>query len=145
LDFSDLAESGSTFWSIGPSIRWPVFDAGRIRANIQVQNARQEAALIQYEKTVLVSLEEVENALVAYINEEKSRNSLAEAVISNRKAVAMAGELYQRGLTSFLDILIGQRALYASQDVLVQSEQSIATYIVALFKALGGGWNVLDS
>ncbi|MEW5908441.1 MAG: efflux transporter outer membrane subunit [Thermodesulfobacteriota bacterium] len=145
FDFSDLADSGSRFWSIGPSIRWPVFNSGRIRANIEVQNSKQEAALVQYEKSVITALEEVENALAALTNEQKSRASLSESVLSNKKAVDISGELYRRGMTGFLDVLIGQRTLYLAQDALVQNEQSIATSMVALFKALGGGWQIPES
>jgi NodT family efflux transporter outer membrane factor (OMF) lipoprotein len=144
LDFSDLADSGSTFWSIGPSIRWPIFNSGRIKANIEVQNARQESSLIQYEKSVLIALEEVENALFAITHEQKSRISLAKSVLSNQKAVDISSELYRRGMTNFLDVLISQRSLYISQDTLVQNEQNIATSMVALFKALGGGWQFTE-
>ena len=80
---ADLPLGSSRFWSIGPSLSWPVFDAGRIRANIQVQNAREEQRLVQYEQVVLTSLEEVENALVAYSREQVRRHKLAEAADAN--------------------------------------------------------------
>ncbi|NLI82758.1 MAG: efflux transporter outer membrane subunit [Deltaproteobacteria bacterium] len=138
---SDFFTSGSRFWSVGPTVRWPVFDAGRIRANIQVQNARQEQALAQYEKAVLKSFAEVESALVAYYREQSARRSYAEAVDATERAVEIANELYTQGLVDFLNVLINQRGLYQSQDQLAQSEQRVATDLVALYKALGGGWN----
>ncbi len=79
---SDLFTAGSRFWSVGPTVQWRIFDAGRIRANIRVQNAKQEQALATYEKTVLTSFEDVENALVAYAKEQTRNVSLEEAVKS---------------------------------------------------------------
>jgi NodT family efflux transporter outer membrane factor (OMF) lipoprotein len=139
-DFRDLADSGSRYFSVGPSVSWPIFDAGRIRSNIQVQNARQERALVLYEQSVLSALEDVENALVNYSKEHQRRISLTRAVEANRKAVDMSKMLYDRGLTDFLDVLDAQRALFVSEDALVQSDRTISTDLVALYKALGGGW-----
>jgi NodT family efflux transporter outer membrane factor (OMF) lipoprotein len=140
LELADMTDPGSAFWSIGPALRWPVFDAGRIRAAIDVRDARQESALARYEQTVLIALEDVENAMVAYANEERSHRSLVAAVEASRRALEIANALYQRGLVNFLNILEGQRALYLSQDALVQNQQRGATSVVALYKALGGGW-----
>src|SRR5581483_10738867 len=78
-----FTDSGN-FWSIGPSVSWPIFDAGRIRSNIEVQNARQEEALAAYEKAVLTAMQEVEDALVAYDREQARRVVLARAVASNQ-------------------------------------------------------------
>ncbi|HWO40816.1 MAG TPA: efflux transporter outer membrane subunit, partial [Candidatus Eisenbacteria bacterium] len=137
---SDWFSAGSRFWSIGPTVRWPVFDAGRIRANIAVRNARQEQALRQYEKTILTALEDVENALVNYAREQERYRSLVDAVAANRRALAMADDLYKNGLVSFLNVLEAQRSLYASESDLAQSEAAMASNLVALYKALGGGW-----
>lgn len=142
VSISDLAVPGSTFWSIGPAVKWPIFDAGRIRANIQVQDARQEQALVTYEKAVLTSLQDVENSLVAYSKEQLSRRSLAMAVEANRRAFDISSELYTKGLVDFLNVLDSQRSLYLSQDQLAQSDQRIVSNLVALFKALGGGWEL---
>jgi NodT family efflux transporter outer membrane factor (OMF) lipoprotein len=138
----DFFDGGSRFWSIGPVIQWPVFDAGRIRANIEVQNARQEQALVVYENTVLQSLEEVENALVAYSKEQMVRRSLIQAVDANNRAMEISSELFSKGLVDFLNVLQAQGALSLSQDLLVQSDQRISTSLVSLFKALGGGWEI---
>ena len=89
---------------------------------------------------MLTSLEEVENALVAYSREQVRRARLAEAVEANRRAVDLANELYLRGLGNFLNVLDSQRALFASQSDLAQSETIVSTDVVALYKALGGGW-----
>jgi outer membrane protein, multidrug efflux system len=137
---SDWVTGGSRFWSIGPTIRWPVFDAGRIRANIEIRNAQQEQALTQYEKSMLSAFRDVETALVNYANEQARYLSLIDAVAANRRAVAMANELYIRGLNDFLNVLDTQRSLYVTESELAQSQATMATNLVALYKALGGGW-----
>jgi len=82
----------------------------------------------------------VENSLVALANEQESRVFLAQSVESSRRAVEIAAELYARGLSGFLDVVVGQSALYQSEDQLAASDQRMATGLVALYKALGGGW-----
>jgi NodT family efflux transporter outer membrane factor (OMF) lipoprotein len=136
----NLFEYSSRYWTIGQGISWPIFDAGRIRANIKVQNARQEQALANYEKTVLTSLEDVENSLIAYGKEQRRRDSLQEAERANQKSLDLANELYKKGLVDFLNVLDAERALYNSQDQLAQSQKTVATNLIALYKSLGGGW-----
>ena len=140
ISASDWFSAPSRFWSIGPTISWPVFDAGRIRANIDVRTARQEQALTQYEKTVLTAFEDVENALVSYAKEQTRYRSLTDAVVANRRALALADDLYKNGLVDFLNVLDSQRALNAAENDLAQSEATMSTNLVALYKALGGGW-----
>jgi NodT family efflux transporter outer membrane factor (OMF) lipoprotein len=140
ISASDWLTGRSRFWSIGPTIRWPIFDAGKIRANIEVRNAQQEQALGQYEKTVLAAFGEVEKSLVNYSREQARRQALLGAVASNRRALEMANELYLRGLNDFLNVLDAQRSLYAAESDLAQSEATMASNLVALYKALGGGW-----
>ena len=111
---SDWFTRGSRFWSIGPTITWPVFDAGRIRANIEIRNAQQEQALTLYERSVLIAFQDVETALVNYANEQARYRSLTDAVTANRRAVTMANELYIRGLNDFLNVLETQRSLYVT-------------------------------
>lgn len=132
--------SSSRFWSFGPSVTWPVFAGGRLRANVEVQKALQEQALIAYQKTVLTALQDVETALVAYAKEQEHRQSLVEAVASNRQAVDLAMKLYVAGRTDFLNVLNAERSLFATEDALTQSTRTLGTNLIALYKALGGGW-----
>ena len=141
LSASDWFTGRSRFWSIGPTISWPIFDAGKIRANIEVRNAQQEQALSLYEKTVLNAFQEVESSLLNYAKEQLRYRSLVDAVAANRRAVELANELYFSGLNDFLNVLDAQRSLYASESDLAQSEATIASNLVALYKALGGGWD----
>ncbi|MEW6657478.1 MAG: efflux transporter outer membrane subunit [Thermodesulfobacteriota bacterium] len=132
--------STSKFWSFSPSVTWPIFAGGRIRWNIKLQDALQEEALAAYEQTVLTALKDVETALVAYAKEQERRRSLSEAVISNRRAVDLSMRLYLAGKTDFLNVLTAQRSLYVNEDALTQSTRTLATNLIALYKALGGGW-----
>jgi NodT family efflux transporter outer membrane factor (OMF) lipoprotein len=140
--FKDLGNSSSTFWSIGPGVSLPIFNAGRIRSNIAAEQARTDQLLANYEQTVLNSLAEVEDALVAYQKEYIRRQSLAQAVSANSRAVQLSQQLYQRGLTDFLNVLDAQRALFLAQDELASSDANVSAFAIALFKSLGGGWEV---
>jgi multidrug efflux system outer membrane protein len=136
----DLADGSSRIWSGGGGISWPIFDAGRIRANIHVQDERQERALVLYEKTLLFAMEDVENGIVAYGKEESRRRSLAAAAEANARSLETANALYRAGLAEYLQVLDAQRNLYDTQSRLTQSESAVTLDLVALYKALGGGW-----
>jgi len=140
ISASDWLVGRSRFWSIGPTITWPVFDAGKIRANIEIRNAQQEQALRLYEKSVLTGLADVESALVNYSKEQTRYRSLLEAVSANQRAMGLAEDLYIQGLVDFLNVLDAQRSVFVSESELAQSEASLAANLVALYKALGGGW-----
>lgn len=136
----DLDSYSSHFWSGGPALRWPLFAAGRIKANIKVQDARYEQALARYEQIILSALEEVENALVTYYAEQERLKSLANNTEANRAAAAMTNELYTKGLLDFLSLLDAERSLLSSESQLAQSEAAFSSSLVTLYKALGGGW-----
>lgn len=134
----------SRAWTIGPTLVWPVFDAGRIRSNIRVQDAQTEQALLRYESTVLASIGEVEDSLTAYRQEQLRRASQARAVDSNRQASDLSNQLYAQGLIDFLSVLQAQRDLYVTEDQLAQSARAVSSDLIALYKALGGGWEELE-
>jgi NodT family efflux transporter outer membrane factor (OMF) lipoprotein len=136
-----VANAGNLLGSFGPRVNWPLFQGGRIRANIEVQNARQEGALLRYEQTVMGALGDVEHALVAFNKEQVYRRTLERAVAANQRSVQLANERYTRGLEGFLNVLQAQRDLFTTEDQLVQSESIVLANLVALYKALGGGWD----
>jgi outer membrane protein TolC len=138
--FNSVFNQASGTWSLGPSLNWPLFDMGRSRANLELKKALQEEELLAYEQTVLGALREVENALIASTKEEEHRQALVQAVTANRTAVDLATALYTAGQNDFLAVLDAQRSLYAAEDALAQSSYTVSTNLVALFKALGGGW-----
>ena len=141
----DWFTSSSRFWSVGPTVQWRIFDAGRIRANIRVQDARQEQALACYEKVVLAAFEDAENALVAYAKERVRRRSLENAARSSRDSLHLANQLYANGLANFINVLDAERSLYRTEDSLVQSDKAVTQDLIALYKALGGGWDTEPS
>jgi len=141
---SDWFDARSQFWQVGPTMQWRIFSAGRIRANIRVQNARQEQALAAYEKTVLTSFEEVESSLVAYAKEQIRRRSLQDAVKSSQDSLYLANQLYSSGLVGFINVLDAQRSVYLTEDALVQSDKTVTQNLISLYKALGGGWESLE-
>ncbi|MGR8999776.1 MAG: efflux transporter outer membrane subunit [Gammaproteobacteria bacterium] len=135
-DFTPIGKS----WSTAASLTLPIFNWGRINANIKSKKAQFEQAFLTYQSTVLTAFKEVENNLVAYSNEQQRHKSLAQAVAASELAVEMADERYHRGLTTFLDVLQTQQTLYQTQRDLVDSAAQLSTDLVALYKALGGGW-----
>ncbi len=141
---SDFFSSASRMWSIGPTVQWRIFDSGRVRASIQAQTAVKDQVALSYEQIVLVSLEDVENALVAYAKEQEHRQLLERAVTANEKAAELANQRYTKGLGNYLNLLDAQRALYVSQDELVRSESNVTLNLVALYKSLGGGWDTAE-
>jgi outer membrane protein, multidrug efflux system len=130
----------SRFWSVGPSMTWPIFQGGSLVSNIKVQKALRDEAGITYRKTVLTALQDVENALIAFGKEWEHRKALNDAVNYNRRALDLSTALYTQGTTDFLSVLDAERSLFASQTALSQSKAAISTDLVALYKALGGGW-----
>jgi NodT family efflux transporter outer membrane factor (OMF) lipoprotein len=141
---SHLFDWQSRYFLISPTVTWPAFDAGRIVSNIRLQEANRDESLLQYRVTILSALREVEDALVTYACEQSRRASLAEALNEGRRSFEVAREQYEHGLATFLNVLDAQRNILAAQDALAQSEQTACTDLVALYKALGGGWQVAD-
>jgi NodT family efflux transporter outer membrane factor (OMF) lipoprotein len=142
--FADWADATSRFWTVGPAVRWPILDWNRVRSNINVQQARAEQTVIVYEQTVLNGLEETENALVNYAREQSRRKSLADAVASSRRAFDLANQLYTSGVSDFQRVIDSQRALVSAEDQLVNSDTIVTTNLIALYKAIGGGWEGVD-
>jgi NodT family efflux transporter outer membrane factor (OMF) lipoprotein len=142
LKLKSFTNSASEFWSFGPSVSWRIFDAGEIWANVRVQDARQAEAFIQYRQAIIQSLSDVEDALVAYHQEQARRETLQRSVEANRRSVDLAKQLNRAGLVDFLNVLTAEQSLFVSQDQLAQSNQTVSTNLVALYKALGGGWEI---
>ncbi|MBU0966687.1 MAG: efflux transporter outer membrane subunit [Proteobacteria bacterium] len=138
---ADLFKSASQAWNIGPSVSWNIFDAGAIRQNIEVQSAIQEQYLLAYEATVLGALEEVENAITAYAEEQLRRERLVAAVDAARQAEALAANQYSAGLVDFTTVLNAQQSLLSFEDQLSQSDGTVTSNLIRLYKALGGGWS----
>ena len=139
--FSGLTLGAGNFFAIGPAIKLPIFTGGRLRANMEAQKQRLSQAQLAYQSAVLRSLEETENALTAYGREQERRERLQVAAQASQQATQLANELYTRGLADFLSVLDAQRQQLAIEDDLAQSDTAVVTNLVALYKALGGGWS----
>lgn len=126
--------------SITGSIAQTIFDGGRVRSNIKAQNAVQEQAQITYEKTVLIALEEVENALAAYANSRERQAALQLAATSARNAAQLAGQRYASGLIDFPSVLDTERTKLSNVDNLASAELDELSAFISLYKTMGGGW-----
>lgn len=136
--------TGSLSLTGGPAITWAIFKGGAIRRNIEVQSALQEQALIQYETIIPAAMEEVENALVAYAEVQRRRESPTEATQAAQKAADPARQKYEAGLTDFPNALDAQRSLLSFQEQQAMSSGNVMGNLVRLYKALGGGWTSLE-
>jgi len=144
VSFTDLFDSASRTWSIGPKIIWPVFQGGRIKANINKSEARKDAAYQSFRHVVLRALEDVERSLVEYAEEQLERRELEAAVKASTRAVELASIRYEKGLSDFLTVLVAERTLRDVEDQLAASETSATVKVIRLYKALGGGWEVFE-
>ena len=140
-DFSPVGKS----WAIAGGLTTPVFNWGRIQANIDKTSAQREQSLLAFQQSLLTALREVEDALIAYQREQERRADLQRSVEANELAVKLSEERYLRGLTGFLNVLETQQALYLTQSSLVTSNARISTSLAGLYKALGGGWQAIET
>ena len=137
--FAGLGKNGADTWNFGPRITWAALDLGRVHARIKAADARTEASLAFYERTVLAALEETEGALVDFGQEQSRRQFLATSAEASQKAADLAHQRYEGGVTDFLSVLDAERTLLEAQDRLAASQTRTVTAVVAVYKALGGG------
>ena len=140
--FSAAALGGSDglVSSLVGSLAGVLFDGGRIKSRIAVQNAVQEQALIAYEKSILTSLEDVENALTAYAGGRERVVARQKAAESARRANELARTLYQAGAADFQKVLDTDRTRLTAEETLASADADLLTAVIQLYKALGGGW-----
>ncbi|MCP4256735.1 MAG: efflux transporter outer membrane subunit [Planctomycetes bacterium] len=140
-DFSDLFKfNKSKMYSIGPSFTWNIFDGGRVRNGIRAQYARTEQELNNYEQTVLNALEDVENAMVSYTQEDIRREALERSVVAARKSTELVSTLYINGLTDFQNVQEMQRFQFEQEDKFAESEGQVIQNLISIYRSLGGGW-----
>ena len=142
--FTNWGDSNSLFWSVGPGVRWRIFDAGALLANVRFEQAAADEAMLTYRQTVFQAISDVEDALVAYNHEQARTKALQESVDANRRAVDLARQLNDAGVVDFLNVLTAQQSLYEAENALAQSQQNVSTNLVAVYKALGGGWEATE-
>jgi multidrug efflux system outer membrane protein len=140
--FSEFGTADARFFSAGPSISWAAFDLGRVRARIGSARAQTDAALASYEGAVLNALEDTEAALVSYGRSQSRRDALQVAATASDKAADLARRRFEGGLIDFLEVLDAERTALSAELLLSQSRTDAATSLIAVYKALGGGWNL---
>lgn len=136
-----LSSGDNDFYRILPSISWPAFNLGRVFANIDQAEALRDGALAQYEQSVLQALEDTEASLAQFSAARQRRDLLVDSVANSTRAVQIARTQYENGLVDLLPVLDAQRVALTTQLELAQSQTELLTSLVAVFKALGGGWN----
>ena len=139
---STLLKNAHRSYFLGPAFSWPIFQGGAITANIHAQEALRDISFVTYQQMVLTALQEVENALVAYSEEQRHYKSLGNAVAADRRAVDLSVRLFREGQTDFLSVITAERTLYTDDSALTQSRENLGVDLVALYKALGGGWDL---
>jgi multidrug efflux system outer membrane protein len=135
---------GADTFGVGPRLSWAAFDLGRVKARIRASEAQAEADLANFELAVLNALEEVDASLLSYGKELVRREHLEAAEEASRKASSLARQRFDDGIADFLDVLDAERTLLETQDALAESSTRAATLLVAVYKALGGGWELHD-
>lgn len=137
LEFDALDDAGNDYHRFGPALSWSLFDFGHVRARIKAAGARHEAAFADYEQTVLLALEDVENALSGYGRERRRLGHLSAAARASVDAADLATQRFEGGISDFLTALDAYRTALEAEDQLAVSQTAAATSLVALYKALG--------
>lgn len=140
----NLITAPSRMFSFGVGMNWDLIDFGRVRANIDVKNSLQRQALLNYEKTIIASLQDVESALVAYYEEEKRRESLLIKVNADSRNLEIVENLFKIGLATEMQVLEAEKRMLDSENLFVESEQALVSDLIAIYKALGGSWYCSD-
>jgi NodT family efflux transporter outer membrane factor (OMF) lipoprotein len=136
----NLFSSNSLFFAVGPRISWPFFNYGRLTNGVRVQDARFQQLLVSYRNIVLKAAQEVEDALIGFMNARDSMAAQQKAVASAQRAAEIALAMYREGATDYQRVIDAQRSLLTQENSLAEASSSVTTNFIALYKALGGGW-----
>ena len=144
IDFANFGSKESFTWTLMPSISWAAFNLGRVKQQIRRDDALTLAAFNQYEKAILIGLEEIKTAMSTYSNELQRREILRVSSGASAEAAKFAKQRFNAGLDSFIDYLSADNTLLVSENLLARSEIASATSLIAIYKALGGGWEIIS-
>jgi multidrug efflux system outer membrane protein len=144
--FGTASGNNARAWSVTPTVSWPAFDLGSVRARLRASEAQSDAAAANYEKVVLTALEDTENSFVAYSARQTQLKSLTDQAQASRRAAELADTQYREGVADFLVLLDAQRTQLDAEDSVAQAETSVNVSAVAIYKALGGvGQPLIDA
>jgi len=141
-NIGDLFEAKSIEYFTGPSLRWDILNYGRITNRVRVEDARLQELIVNYQNTVLRSTQEAEDSMVAFVRSEEESVFLKESVEASKRSVDLALIQYREGLVDYQRVLDTQRSLTQQQDRFTAMKGSVTLNLIALYKALGGGWQI---
>ncbi len=127
-------------WSAGPGAEWPLLDFGELDAQVQIANLQTRALLVNYKARIQTAVEQVDAAVDALSGAQASLKSLGDALVASQRAVTLANERYDRGLTDFLNVVDAERQEYAIEEQYVATQAGVDDQFVTLYRDLGGGW-----
>jgi NodT family efflux transporter outer membrane factor (OMF) lipoprotein len=140
LQFKNLNEFKAITYAVGPNLTIPLFQGGQLNGQLKLRQAEQQEAAIDYAKTVLMAFTQVNAALAAYTEEHATQDALTEDVKQSQVALGLAQDQYRQGLADYLTVLNAQESFLSAQQNQAQSLERLATDLVTLYQALGGGW-----
>lgn len=140
----DLFDSDSLFFSAGPAFSWNILNYGRIRNNVRIQDARLQQALVNYRNTVLTAYQEVEDARVAFIQSQQESKFRATSARAAARSTELANIEYREGSVDFQRVVDSERSRVTQQDEWTSTRGDIALNLIAMYKALGGGWEMRE-
>ncbi len=140
-DLSSLAKASTIGWSFGPTVNIPLFQGGQLKAAVDAAKAERDQYFVAYQSAVLSAMEDIENSIVALNQSRLKRTKLSVSVEGYRTAARLSRSLNETGATNFLNVLDAERSLYSAEENFIESKSDVATYYIALNKALGGGWD----
>jgi NodT family efflux transporter outer membrane factor (OMF) lipoprotein len=143
-DAGDLFDGDSLFYSAGPAFRWNILNYGRIKNNVRVQDARLQQALVNYRNSVLTAYQEVEDAMVAFVQSQRESEYRATSAQAAARSTELANIQYREGSVDFQRVVDSERFLFAQQDDWTRVRGNVALDLIAMYKALGGGWEVRE-
>jgi NodT family efflux transporter outer membrane factor (OMF) lipoprotein len=135
----------SSIWSIGPAVELPLLDFGALDAQVDVADLRTRELLVNYKRTILNAVREVDTSIDSYAGQQDRLRNLSDALAASQRSVSLATERYDRGLTDSLNVIDAERVEYNLEQQYVSSQQAAAEQFIALYKALGGGWEQYQS
>jgi len=141
---SDLFDSDSLGYSVGPSFTWNILNYGRIRNNVRVEDSRYQQTLVNYQDTVIKAYQEVEDAMIGFIKSQEETVFRANAATASKRSTEIANIQYREGAVDFQRVIDTERALVLNQDRWTSSRGEIVLNLVAMYKALGGGWEIRE-
>lgn len=141
---SDLLDSDSLTFSGGPAFSWNILNYGRIKSNVRVQDARFQQAIVGYQDAVLRAYQEVEDAIVGFLESKKETGFRHESATASQRSSEIANIQYREGAVDFQRVIDSDRELVLQQDLWTSSRGRIALNLIAMYKALGGGWEIFS-